>query len=193
MRELLTILAGILVLVSPLPYIIDIIRNKTHPNMVTWVTWSLINSINTAAAFKSGAWQTGLFGLCGTLATVSIATLALWHGVKKYTAFDVTCQIIALLGIPLWVLTGQPALAVLLVLGVDFSGGLPTLRHAWKAPQEETLKTFALTAVAGLLLLLSLNHYTFIAVAMPLYILLFDSAIVFAIAYGRHAARQKQP
>jgi hypothetical protein len=154
--------------------------------MVTWTTWSLINAINTAAAFSSGAWQTGLYGLCATIATVSIASLALWRGVASYTAFDIMCQIIALLGIPLWILTKQPSLAVLLVLAVDFAGGLPTLRHAWRAPNEETFSTFAVSAYAGFLLLISLTHYSFISVAMPLYIFLFDSAVMFSIAINRY-------
>jgi len=131
MRELLTFVAGLIILASPIPYIIDIIRNQTHPNMVTWVTWTLINGINTAAAFSAGAWQTGIYGLCGTLATAAIAVLGLWYGVRKYTRFDIICQGVALLGLPLWLLTKQPALAVTMELGVDLAGGLPTLRHAW--------------------------------------------------------------
>jgi hypothetical protein len=189
MRELLTYLAGIIIVISPIPYVIDILRDKTHPNMVTWVTWTLINGINTAAAFSAGAWQTGIYGLAATIATSTIATLALWHGVKRYTRFDIACQVVALLGLPLWLLTRQPALAIALELGVDLAGGLPTLRHAWNAPFEETLRTFALSAIAGLLLLLSLSDYTYVAVAMPVYILLFDSAIVFSIVTRRKVVK----
>ena len=190
MRELLTVIAGLIIVISPLPYIADIIRNKTHPNMVTWVTWSLINVINTAAAFSAGAWQTGIYLSCATFATVSISVLAFWHGVKKYSVFDIVCQIVALIGIPLWLLTRQPALAVALELVVDFSGGLPTLRHAWREPYAETLRTFVLSASAGLLLLASLKEYSFVAVAVPLYIFLFDSAISVAILMGRNKAQK---
>ena len=185
MRELLTYVAGIIIVISPVPYVIDIIRGRTHPNLVTWITWSLINGINTAAAFSAGAWQTGIYGLAATSATVTIALLGLWRGVKKYSRFDLFCQIAALLGLPVWLLTRQPGLAIAVELCVDFAGGLPTLRHAWKAPAEETLRTFVLSAAAGLLLLASLRNYNFVAVAMPAYILCFDSAIAFSIIIRR--------
>jgi hypothetical protein len=157
-------------------------------SIVTWLTWTLINGVNTAAAFGSGSWQTGVYSLCGTIATATIVALGLWHGVKKYTAFDIVCQAVALLGIPLWIMTNRPELAVLLVLLVDFAGGLPTLRHAWRAPHEETLQTFVYSAVAGSLLLLSLPGYSVVAVTMPLYIVLFDAAIIFSIVYRRRRA-----
>ena len=190
MRDLLTFAAGIVLLIAPIPYIIDILRNRTHPNIVTWVTWTLINVINTAAAFSAGAWQTGVYGLAATIATATIAVLGIWHGANKYTAFDIICQGVALMGIPIWLLTRQPALAIAIELCVDFAGGLPTLRHARKAPGEETLRTFVLSALAGLLLLLSLHVYSFVAVAMPAYILLFDGAIVYSIVTRRKSARR---
>lgn len=191
MREALTLVAGIIIVVSPIPYVIDILRDRTRPNMVTWVTWSLINGINTAAAFSAGAWQTGVYGLAATIATVTISTLGIWHGIKKYSVFDIVCQVVALGGIPVWLFTRQPALAIAMELCVDFAGGLPTLRHAWKAPEEETLRTFLLSAAAGLLLLLSLRSYSFIALAMPTYILCFDSAIAFSIIMRRTRPSRK--
>jgi hypothetical protein len=190
MREILTFVAGIIIVVSPIPYVIDIVRGRTKPNMVTWVTWSLINAINTAAAFSAGAWQTGVYGLAATIATSTISVLGLWKGVKHYTPFDITCQIIAVLGIPVWLVTKQPGLAIALELAVDMAGGLPTLRHAWRAPNEETLRTFLLSGVAGLLLLLSLNSYNFVAVAMPAYILLFDSTLASTIWWRRGGMRR---
>jgi len=182
MRELLTLAAGIIVVVSPIPYVVDIVRGKTRPNMVTW---TIINAINMAAAFSAGAWQTGIYALAATIATGTISVLGIWHGVNKYTPFDIVCQVIALLGIPVWLLTKQPALAIAIELCVDFAGGLPTLRHAWRSPGEETLRTFLLSAVAGLLLLISLKQYSFVAVAMPTYIMLFDSAITTTILLRR--------
>jgi hypothetical protein len=191
MRQALTFIAGLVEIVAPWPYIVDTLKGKTRPNIVTWFTWTLINAINMAAAFDTGAWQTGIYSLGGVLATGVIVVLGLRHGVKKYTKFDVICQAIALLGIPIWLLTKHAELAVLIVLLVDFFGGLPTLRHAWKAPHEETWQTFGYSAVAGILLLASLTDYSLIAVTMPLYIFLFDGAVLATIFYRRNALKAK--
>lgn len=166
---------------------------RTRPNVVTWFTWSLLNGINMAVAFSEGAWQTGLYSMAGFIATALIVVVGLRHGVRKYTRFDVTCQIIALLGIPLWLMTGRPELAVLILLGVDLAGGLPTLRHAWKAPQEETWQTFATSAIGGLLILISLTQYSMVAITMPAYILLFDIAVIAIIFFRKRLLASVAP
>ena len=191
MRELITLIAGALIVVSPIPYVIDIIKGRTRPNMVTWVTWTIINVINMAAAFSAGAWQTGIYGLAATIATGTISVLGAWRGLRHYTVFDITCQIVALCGIPVWLFTKQPAAAIAIELAVDFAGGLPTLRHAWRAPDEETMRTFVMSAIAGCLLLLSLEHYDFVAVAMPAYILTFDTLIASTIFFRRRSLTQQ--
>ena len=183
MHEALTIASGLLAIAGGIPYIINTIKGKTRPNIVTWGTWSLLNGINTAAAFSHGDLQTAFFSGCGTLITAAIAVLGFRQGTHQYTRFDAICQVVALLGIPLWLLTDNPALAVAIVIAVDFAGGLPTLRHAWRAPHEETLVTFLVSGFAGLLLLASLREYNFVAMGMPLYIFLFDMSVIAAIIW----------
>ena len=181
MREFLTILASLIAVVGGLPYIIDTLKGKTEPNIVTWFTWSLFNGINVAAALSVGATQTALFSSAATLITASIAILGFKNGVKKYGPFDIVCQVLALIGIVLWQLTDRPLLAVAIVVLADFSGGLPTLRHAWKTPHEETRRTFIFAAISGALFLISLKQYSFVAFAFPLYIFLFDTTLVLVI------------
>jgi hypothetical protein len=185
MRHILTLLSGVVSLAGVIPYLLATYKGTTRPNVVTWFTWTLLNIINTAAACSDGAWQTALYAGAATIGTGLIVIFGLRHGVKKYTTFDIACQVIALLGIPLWLTTAQPALAIGLLLIVDFAGGLPTLRHAWQAPHEETWQTFVASLVAGVLILISLERYDFIAIALPLYIFLFDLAIIITIFYRR--------
>jgi hypothetical protein len=188
MRDIFTFLAVAIPIAGVIPYVINTAKGKTQPNIVTWFTWSLINGINAGAALSSGAIQTGIYSAAGFIATISIVAVGLKYGTIKYTRFDITCQILALLGIPLWLLTSQPALAVLIVMLVDIIGGLPTLVHSWKKPTEETWQTFALSALGGALLLVSLSEYTFISLAMPAYILVFDSLILVTLFLRRSRA-----
>ncbi len=189
MREVLTFLAAAIPIAGIIPYLINIVKGKTKPNIVTWLTWSLINGINAAAAFSDGAWQTAAYSTAGFIATASIVAFGLKFGQVKYTKFDMVCQVLALCGIPLWLLTSEPALAILLVVIVDFVGGLPTLVHAWQKPYEETLTTFALSGLGGALILLSLTRFDFIALAMPGYIFLFDTILVTSILLRRKSLK----
>jgi hypothetical protein len=185
MRGDLAFIAGCISIVGALPYIFDTVKGKTHPNMVTWLTWTLFNGINAAAAWSAGATQTAVFSTAGATATGAILIAGLWFGIKRYTRFDIFCQTAALCGVALWGITSQPSIAVAINVAADFAGWLPTYRHAWKAPFAETWQTFALSGLSAAVVLVSIEHYTFIALAFPIYILIANLAIVRTILARR--------
>jgi hypothetical protein len=193
MRNDLAIIAGVISVLSAFPYIIDTIKGKTHPNLVSWFTWTLLNGINAAAAWSSGAMQTAIFSIAAGIATGAILLVGLRSGVKRYGKFDITCQSTALFGTVLWRVTNNPNLAVLVNLGTDFAGFLPTYRHALKSPHAETWEMFAISAFSAVLALASIEHFTFIALASPLYIFSANIALVITILGMRRKSSQLLP
>ena len=185
MRSDLAFVAGCIAIAGAIPYILDTLKGKTHPNIITWFTWTLLNTINAVAAQSSGATQTAIFSTAGALATGAICIVGLRYGLKKYTRFDVICQSTALLGVVLWQLTNQPTVAVLVNVITDFAGWLPTYRHAWKSPHAETWQTFAFSGCSSALTLISIQRYTLIALVFPAYILSANIAIVSTILARR--------
>jgi hypothetical protein len=183
MRDALAILAGIIAISATAPYIVNTIRGKTRPNIVTWFTWASLSAITAVAAFSGHAYQTAIFA--GALAACDyvIVIVGLRHGLKKYTKFDVICQILALVGIVLWRLTGVPAVAVAIVIIADLIGALPTYRHSWHMPHEETWQTFAYGSVAALLAIFSVKNLNFISLGYPIYIFLSCVSFLFTIKY----------
>lgn len=188
MRGDLAFLAGCIAIAGAVPYILDTLKGKTHPNIVTWFTWTLLNGINAVAAWSGGAAQTAIFSAAGAIATGAICIAGLRYGLKHYTRFDIICQSSALLGVVLWRLTSRPAVAVLVNVATDFSGWLPTYRHAWRSPHAETWQTFAFSAVSSMLTLISIQHYTLLALAFPTYILCANITIVSTILVRRRRA-----
>jgi hypothetical protein len=91
MHNDIAIFAGIISVMAALPYILDTIKGKTHPNVVSWFTWTLINVINTAAAFSSGAIQTGIFTAAAGIASRINTTRRLKVGLK--TLHPVRCDL----------------------------------------------------------------------------------------------------
>jgi hypothetical protein len=174
MRELLSISAGVLAVVSSLPYILNTAKGKTHPNLVTWLTWTIINGINTVLAWKVGAFPTEIIAGSSAIATITIVCLALRKGTRRYTPFDIVCQALALAGIVVWLATDRPTLGAVITTAVSLLVAVPTWQHAWKAPLHETWETFALGAAANFLTLLSLTTFGLVAVASPMTFLLSD-------------------
>ncbi len=185
MNNALIAIAGLLTITSCLPYIIDIAKNKTHPNLVSWITWMLVSGINTAAALSDHAIHTAILSGSIVLTDLIIIIMGLKRGVRRYTKFDIICQIIAIIGLVLWLATGNASLAVVSSISVVFIAALPTWRHAYLKPSEETWQGFAMAVIASVLTILSITNYTFVSLAFPVVTVINCSVIVAIILLGR--------
>ena len=185
MQNALIVIAGVLAVVAIAPYLQDTLRGKTRPNIITWFTWTLLNALSAAAAFAGHAYQTAVFAAAVTLVTASVVVFGLRDGIKKYGVFDYVCQALALVGIVLWQLSGEPAVAMTLSIIASFIGSLPTYRHAWRAPHEETWQAFGLDGAAAVVAALSVTQLSYLALAYPVYIALSDVSLVGVILWRR--------
>jgi hypothetical protein len=178
-----------LTIASVLPYLRDIIKGATKPNIVSWITWSLLTGIATAAQISAHEYFAAIFTASATLATTAVVALGVRHGYVKYTMFDVVCQISAIIGIILWQLFDSPTLGVLASVVIDLIGALPTVRHAWQKPGEETWQTFAVASVGGLFGLLALSTFNWITLPYATYILIANIFLTSEIIYRRRQLR----
>ena len=169
MRNLILIIAGIIDLLANIPYIKDSLKGKTKPNTASWSTWTLINGITIAAALNAGgAINTVILGSTYFIATFSILLIALFKGSSRYTLFDVICQLIAIIGIILWQASGNPNLALLLVIVSGEIAALPTLKHSYYYPNEETLSSFVVASIIAVIFVLLASSISFASLAVPI-------------------------
>ena len=184
MKEVFALLGALLAAGSTLPYLIDIVRRKTKPNVVTWFTWTLLTAISGSAALAAGEPKTALLLYANSFCTGAVVLLGLKHGIAKFSTFDIVCQIAAVIGLLLWLIFNSPTIGILVPLAVDFVGMLPTLRHAYLKPQEETWQTFLIGVIAPGLTVLSLTEYNIASLLFPLYLFFANAAIV-TVVVGR--------
>lgn len=185
MKEVFAVLGGLIALISILPYAVDVVREKTKPNVVSWITWTLINFIGAAAAFAGGESRTALLTFGDGIGTLLVVFLGLRFGVAKFSRFDGYCQTLALIGLGLWITLDSPIMAILLAIVVDFIALLPTLRHSWQKPGEETWQAFVFGVIASIFTLASLITYSAVSLSYPIYLLFANGAVVFAVVYRR--------
>jgi hypothetical protein len=177
MKTIFIVLSAVLTFVSIVPYIYDVIRKKTKPRVVSWFNWSLLTGIATAAAFSDKQYPSAVLTLAVTLGTLTIVVFGLSYGDRKFESFDVICQLGAVLGLILWIVFKSPLVAVLATVGIDIVAGLPTYRHSWVKPGEETTITYVVSTVASIFSLMALNRPDFLGIIYPAYLLLADGAI----------------
>ena len=185
MKEVLSVAAGLLAVFAIIPYLIDTVKGKTKPNVVSWFTWTLLLVIATAAAFAAHQPRTAFLSL-GDLVGTSLTLLAgLRYGVAKFSWFDGLCQAAALVALTLWLVFNSPTIAIIGAIVIDFIAALPTLRHSWLHPNEETWETFGVLFIASAITLISLSAFSVTSVSFPLYLLLINGSIAGTILISR--------
>ena len=191
MKTLLLYLAAIITVGSAFPYIRDILRGTTKPSVVSWLTWTILTGTATVAEFAAGEFTTAIFTLAAAIATGFIVILALRYGYTKYTKFDVICQIGAIIGLLLWWIFNSPTVAIIAIVSIDLIAALPTIRHSWISPKQETPSAFAIASGAAILALLALSTFNWASLAYPVYLILANAVITGILLIRRNQITRK--
>ena len=186
MKTGLIILSSLLTIAAAIPYIIEVVQRKTKPRIVTWFVWSLLTGIACAATLADGQTASGILMFVATLSTGSIVLLGFRYGNRKVERFDAYCLAGAIVGLVLWQLFDSPEIAVLATVTVDIIGALPTLKHSWQKPHEETAITFLLSGLGGLATVLALETWTITSAVYPIYIFLMSTLLGVVVLRSPH-------
>lgn len=190
MKNSFALLAGAIAIAATLPYIVNAIRGSTRPNVVTWFTWTLLNGLTAIAALSGGAAHTTLFAGASAACCATVAALGLRFGFEQYTRFDVGCQALAAIGVAAWYLSGNPAVDVVVNVAAGLIALLPTYRHGWIRPYEETLLTWVLASLGAIASIASTVRYDVISLSYPLYTLFCDVSLAGVISLSRRSSHR---
>jgi len=169
-KTIFVVCSSILMVVCVIPYLVEVVRGKAKPRVVSWFIWSIITGIGCAAAFVDHQYPTAILLLLSSMGTMLTGILGWKYGDKKIAKLDVSCFVGALIGLVLWRVFDSPALAVMAMIMTDFVGGIPSLVHAWRKPYEETLVSYMLSFFAASFTLLALSDWVFTAAAYPIFL-----------------------
>lgn len=190
MTTMLNTLAMVLVVISGLPYLRDTLRGKTKPNIVSWFTWTLLTAIGGTIALIEGELGIAMLTYANTLSTGSIVIAGLRYGYAEMGWFDAVCQLAAIAAIGVWQLMDSPLAALLIVIVTDAIGLLPTLRHSYLKPGEETLSAYLLVAAGSALALLTLDSFAAINLLYPVYLVCADMLVAVVLVSRRACTRR---
>ncbi len=194
MRTTLIAISSVLTVASALPYIWDILKNKTKPRIVSWFIWSVLTGIATAASFVDHQYASAILTFSATVETVAVVVLGLFKsGDRALERFDMYCLAGAVTGLVLWLVFNSPGVAVLASVIIDLVGALPTVKHIWQKPYEETWLTFLLASIGGLLTVLAATDLRVTEIAYPIYILLINAVFVGVITIRHKYAQAGDP
>ncbi len=180
----LSILAGIITIISYFPYIKDIFLRKTKPHAYTWLIWGITQGTAAVAIISGGASFSSLSFIIGTILVLFVFILSLRYGFRDITKFDKVMLFLAFLAIAFWLFLDVPYISIVLVSFIDIIGYMPTIRKTYKKPESETYSFWFAMVVVNLLILFSLQKYNILTFLYPS-VLLFMNAIVLILIVTR--------
>jgi hypothetical protein len=186
MKTAFIVASSVVTLSATVPYILDILKKKTKPRVVSWFTWFLLTGISAAASFSAHQYPAAILSTTASIECLAIVFLGLKYGNKDFTKFDISCQIAAVVGLFLWWIFNSPAIAIIAAIVIDLVASLPTLKHAWERPQEETWITFALSGLGAALTLGAVSHFMVTSAASPIYLVLINGLMTSVILFRKN-------
>jgi hypothetical protein len=183
--QLLGLSAGIVSLIGYPFYIRDIFWGTTRPERASWFIRSLLSLITFFTQYFEGATNSLWLAGAQMVGVLIIFFCSLRKGVGGFTKRDVFGLTVALIGLVMWYLTRHAAIALLLALFVDAVGTALTIPKAYHDPESETLFTWGIDCVAGVLAGLAVGTLNPILLVYPAYIFVSNGATALAIVLGK--------
>ncbi|MGW4769548.1 hypothetical protein ACWEO2_16080 [Nocardia sp. NPDC004278] len=170
-------------------YLAGILDGGTRPRMASWVAWCTANTVFTAVAYLAGAYLAAGINAASATMNAAVIALGLRRGVSLRPGdnIDWACLLSSIACVLVTVEISDKTFGAMLAICANLIATVPTLRHAWSKPQEETWQMFAANAFAGALgvsgVLLA-SGYQFATVAGPL-ITTIGNIVLVTLTVGR--------
>lgn len=178
-------ISAILSIVMIIPYVWDIIHHKSQPERGSWLIWSVLGSISFFSQMAKGATDSLWLTAGQTVAVLVIFVLSLKYGYGGLAKRDTKALIGAGIGLVLWYLTKEAAIALVIVILVDSIGTYLTLTKSYKDPESETLSIWLMSGTSAVFGMLAVGSFNFILLLYPFYLVMANYLIVAAILLGR--------
>ena len=159
MQSIFVIVAVIFAIIGNVPYLYDVIKGKVQPHPYTWLVWSIVSAITFFGQIVKGAGIGAIPTGVAEAFTIIIFFFSIRYGFKNIIRRDTYFLIFALLGIIPWILTKDPTVSVIIVVGIDLIAFIPTLRKTWLYPSTEKPLLYSMNVLRHILTLFSLQAY----------------------------------
>jgi hypothetical protein len=184
------VLAAVAGVANTIPYIRDTLRGATRPQRGTWLIWSTLAVVAFGSQLADGAsWSLPMIGAQVVL-TALIFCLAIRRGEGGMSPPEMAMIALAAGGVAGWLIADEPLLAIACVVVADMIGAAMMLPKTWRDPHSETLASFVLASVGGVLAAAAVARVDASLLLYPVYFALVNAAIALVIHGRRNAGPQ---
>ena len=184
-QEIFIAISTLLAFISPFFYISAILKGKARPHRTTRIVLLTITILSTASLFAQHNTVAIWLSAVSMLQSIVIFGFSIKYGMGGWAKLDIACLVIAVVGIVLWKVTENPAIALYLAILADFVGMVPALVKTYRMPHTEIWSFFLIDTFAGVSSLLAVAKWTPEEYSYPLYIMVINFVMVLFILMPR--------
>jgi len=179
MKEIFSVIAGLLFVIGYVPYIIAIVKKKTKPAKASWIIWGVLDTIVIAGMIAADSLNGQMIGVFIGVWIVIILTLK--YGSSGWTKLDKICLAGAVIGIILWQIFNNPVLGILISLGITSMGSIPTFVSAWQDPSRENKAGWTLFWFSCVFALFAIPKWTLADASQPIIFFIIESIMMYIL------------
>jgi len=189
MLAVVALLAALLAVIDSVPYIRDIRRGTTRPQRATWLIWSVLSVAAFSAQAAAGPnWSLVMIG-SEAVAMSIVFVLAIPYGEGGLRPIDLTMLALAAAGLVGWAIAAEPVVATIFVVLADAIGLGLMVPKTVRDPESETLSTFVMASVSGVLGAIAVGELDEALLLYPVYYAIGNGVIATII----WTARRRSP
>lgn len=177
-------LSGLAVLLSFYPYIRDIFAGKTKPERISWLIWGSLSLTAFFPQLAKGASYSLLMTGAMAVGDILVFILAIKYGRGGFLKRDIFAMLCLAGGLTLWYLTKEAAIALYIATFIDATGTALTVAKSYEDPSSETVSSWMLTFIGGVLACIAVGSFNFVLLIFPFYMALAGLSILIAIYLG---------
>lgn len=185
-KEIFTAIGIVFLAISYGTYLVSIFKGKTRPHPFSWFIWALLTGIAFFAQIADGA------GIGATITALSAIISLFIAGIGYVKRKNIVISqsdkwvfVLALLSIPLWLVTDTPLWSVILITVIDAAGFYPTFRKSWFSPEQEFSFSYSMGGMKHLLTLFALENYSIITALYPFSLVIMSFSFIGLLYYRR--------
>lgn len=179
------ILAVGVAVADTIPYVRDILRGMTRPHRGTWLVWGVLAVVVTCSQHADGASWSVLVAAAQAGLTLGVFVLSIRRGEGGLGRLDVLMLAVAAGGIAGWTVADEPIVATVCIIVADLVAAAMMMPKTFRDPGSETLSTFGLASLSGLLAACAVGGVDAGLLLYPVYLCVVNGMIALVICERR--------
>jgi hypothetical protein len=179
-EEILALLAGILLVISQLLYIINTFKGKVQPSILSWIGWAILTGTSFVSQYMISGWTWNFTGLLlSTIGCIVVSGVAITTKNYSIQKKDWLFVVLGFLCMAIYILSKNAWATTVFAILADFLLGLPTIIKANNDPSSEKSSAWSLGLASwSFSLIICLKHDVLFAL-FPIYLFLFNVIMVY--------------